>query len=100
MNIVSIKNKAVQALFDGADPAKVKGLAPAVAKKIYQQMSFLEAADTIKKVADSFVNWKVHELTPRYPGKWSLTVTGNWRLTFYLDKATGEITDMDYEDYH
>ena len=30
----------------------------------------------------------------------SLTVTRNWRLTFRIDRAEGDIVDLDYEDYH
>lgn len=31
---------------------------------------------------------------------WSLAVTKNWRITFRIDEAEGEIVDLDYEDYH
>ena len=30
--------------------------------------------------------------------RWSLRVTGNWRLTFRVDGD--EITDVDFEDYY
>ena len=33
-------------------------------------------------------------------GNLSLTVTRNWRVTFRIDQAEGEIFDLDYEDYH
>ena len=29
-----------------------------------------------------------------------MSVTRNWRLTFRVDQAEGEIVDLDYEDYH
>jgi toxin HigB-1 len=31
-------------------------------------------------------------------GTWSLSVSGNWRLTF--DVEDGEIANLDLEDYH
>jgi plasmid maintenance system killer protein len=31
---------------------------------------------------------------------YSLSVTGNWRITFRHDAESGELYDMDYEDYH
>ncbi len=33
-------------------------------------------------------------------GRWSLSVTRNWRMTFRVDEAEGEIVDLDFEDYH
>ena len=45
-------------------------------------------------------SWKAHQLTGDRKGAWSLSVTGNWRLTFRIDEAQPEIIDLDYEDYH
>jgi proteic killer suppression protein len=45
-------------------------------------------------------HWKAHRLTGDRKGTWSLTVTRNWRLTFRIDAAEGEMIDLDYEDYH
>jgi len=42
--------------------------------------------------------WRIHHLTGDRVGTWSLSVSGNWRLTFTLD--SGEISDLDLEDYH
>lgn len=45
-------------------------------------------------------SWKTHPLTGDRKGTWSLSVTRNWRITFSVDQAEGEIVDLDYEDYH
>jgi proteic killer suppression protein len=37
-------------------------------------------------------------LTGDRAGTWSLSVSGNWRITFTLDADT--IKDLDLEDYH
>lgn len=100
MQITSAKHKAIRAIINGANPAKVKGLEPKAGARIQQQLSALQAATSMKQVADSFPAWHVHELTPGYPGKWSLRVTPNFRLTFRLNKKTNEISDLDFEDYH
>jgi toxin HigB-1 len=40
----------------------------------------------------------LHELKGKYRGRWSVRVSGNWRVTF---KFSGrDVTDVDYEDYH
>ena len=42
--------------------------------------------------------WRVHRLTGDRAGTWSISVSGNWRLTF--DIRQGEICNLDLEDYH
>jgi toxin HigB-1 len=44
-------------------------------------------------------SWKAHTLTGERKGTWSLSVTANWRLTFWIDEER-EIRDVDLEDYH
>jgi toxin HigB-1 len=44
--------------------------------------------------------WKVHTLTGVCKGTWSLSVTGNRRLTFRVDTVDHEICDVYLEDYH
>jgi toxin HigB-1 len=43
--------------------------------------------------------WKAHQLTGDRKGVWSLHVTRNWRLTFWIDDEN-EISDLNLEDYH
>ena len=47
----------------------------------------------------SLTAWKAHTLTGDHQGVWSLSVTGNRRLTFRID-AEREIRDLNLEDYH
>lgn len=42
--------------------------------------------------------WRVHCLVGDRKDLWSLHVTRNWRLTFYI--AGNEIWDLKLEDYH
>jgi proteic killer suppression protein len=42
--------------------------------------------------------WRVHQLTGERAGVWSISASGNWRLTFTLDD--GGIQNLDLEDYH
>ena len=42
--------------------------------------------------------WRIHQLIGDRGGTWSISVSGNWRLTF--DVRQGEICDLDLEDYH
>jgi proteic killer suppression protein len=42
--------------------------------------------------------WRIHQLTGDRAGTWSISVSGNWRLTF--DIRQDEIRNLDLEDYH
>jgi toxin HigB-1 len=42
--------------------------------------------------------WRIHQLTGDRAGTWSISTSGNWRITFRLEQ--GEICDLDLEDYH
>jgi proteic killer suppression protein len=42
--------------------------------------------------------WKPHQLKGNRAGTWSLSVSGNWRITF--DVKQGEICNLYLEDYH
>jgi proteic killer suppression protein len=42
--------------------------------------------------------WRIHQLTGDRAGTWSISVSGNWRVTFRIED--GEIFNLDLEDYH
>ncbi len=42
--------------------------------------------------------WRIHQLTGNRAGTWSISASGNWRITFRIDN--GEIVDLNLEDYH
>jgi proteic killer suppression protein len=42
--------------------------------------------------------YRLHELSGRDKGVWSVTVNGNWRVTFRFDG--NDATVVDYLDYH
>ena len=74
-----------------------KGLPPDAVGKLRAMLTFLQDARDPEKLR-AFPLWKAHQLTGDRRGVWSLNVTPNWRLTFRIDE--GEISDVDYEDYH
>jgi len=41
---------------------------------------------------------QLHELKGKRKGTWSVSVSGNWRITFVFDGV--DAVDVDYEDYH
>ena len=75
------------------------GLAPAAVERVRNILTFLQEMEDVQEVR-IIPRWKVHQLTGNRKGTWSLTITRNWRITFRIDQARGEILDLDYEDYH
>ena len=49
-------------------------------------------------IADAPPGWRVHRLSGDRGLEWSVSVSGNWRITFEEDE--GHIYRLNLEDYH
>lgn len=59
----------------------------------------LAALDTAQNIEDMNIpGYRLHPLKGKMKGRWSISVSGNWWLTFKFDD--GNIHVLDYEDYH
>jgi len=96
MEIRSIRHADVKRLFSGDD---ARGIPAASSQKITNMLSFLQSMARPDEL-HQFSGWRPHRMKGQAKGveRWSLRVTGNWRLTFRVDGD--EITDVDFEDYH
>jgi len=96
MKIRNVIHKGLRRFIEADDAS---GLQPAAVPKIRRIVTFLqdmEREDELRNVP----GWKAHLLTGNRKGTWSLSVTKNWRMTFWIDGDEIEIIDLDYEDYH
>ncbi len=78
------------------EEGEVRGLPAQHISKIRMVLAML---DTVSDI--SFINLpggRLHRLSGDRKGYWSLSITGNWRITFKIDGE--DITDVNYEDYH
>jgi toxin HigB-1 len=94
MLIGRFRHKGLRALYEDDDSSGVPG---ASASKIKRILAALEFADDLKQVA-TLPGWKLHPLKGSRKGEYSITVTGNWRITFKAD--ANSVTDVNFEDYH
>jgi proteic killer suppression protein len=96
MKIRSFAHKGLRMLYmeDGA-----KGVPPDAADKLRKMLAFLDNMEAPEELR-SLAAGKAHPLTGDRRGTWSLSVTGNRRLTFRIDSAEPEICDVNLEDYH
>ena len=99
MIIVSVMDKRVKALVENPSLTSVKGLDALETRKIVEMLTAIRVMTNPLQLT-AIPSWKAHELKPRFPGKWSLTVTRNYRLTFFVDVKAQEVSVLDYEDYH
>jgi toxin HigB-1 len=59
----------------------------------------LGVLDAAKLPSDmNLPGWRWHALKGAMAGRWSVTVNGNWRLTYAFEN--GDAILVDYEDYH
>jgi len=72
------------------------GINPAHAKKLRDQLTALDAAERATDMA--VPGWGLHPLKGDLAGHWSISVNGNWRVTFKFAGSDAEL--VDYRDYH
>jgi proteic killer suppression protein len=75
-----------------------KGVPPETAEKLRKMLAFLDAMQEADELRALTV-WKAHTLLGDRGGTWSLSVTRNRRLTFWIDDEP-QICDVNLEDYH
>jgi proteic killer suppression protein len=91
--IQKCKHKGLRQLFETGSSA---GINPQHETRLRQILSLLETAETVDDMDLPGLN--LHELKGECKGTWSVKVSGNWRVTFKLQK--GDAFDINYEDYH
>jgi proteic killer suppression protein len=93
MSIKNFRHKGMKKFYETGSTA---GIQPKHAKKLRIQLSALNQA--IKPRDMDAPGWDLHELRGNLTGHWSISVNGNWRLTFAFDGQ--DATLVDYQDYH
>ena len=91
--IKSFKHKGLKRFFESGS---TRGIQASHADKLELQLDTLDTAATIADM--NLPGWRLHPLKGRRAGRWSIAVSGNWRITFeFID---GDAYVLDYEDYH
>jgi len=91
--IKSFSHKGLKLFYETGN---VKGIQTRHAKKLRMQLSALDTAQVIDDL--SLPGYRLHPLHGDRAGTWSITVNGNWRLTFEF--CSGDVFILNYEDYH
>jgi len=94
MEIRGVRHRGLLRLLEDDDNRELR---PDLVKRLRNILAVLLTAADMKAVAGP-PGWRVHQLKGDRAGTWSISVSGNWRLTFDLEE--GEICNLDLEDYH
>lgn len=64
--------------------------------RVARVLFLLDAATCVEDL--EIPGFRLHELSGKFQGFWSITVSANWRVTFRF--AEGNVHDVDLVDYH
>ena len=91
--IKTFRHKGLQAFFTTGSLA---GIQPHHAARLKRQLVRLDLA---KQASDMNIpGWDLHPLSGSLVGHYSVTVNGNWRMTFTFEGEDAVL--VDYQDYH
>ncbi len=91
--IGSFRSKALRLLWEKNDPS---GVNPNALPRIRRILSILDSAESLRDL--DVPGFRFHALKGFDPRRYSLRVTGNWRITFAFEE--GAATAVELEDYH
>ena len=91
--IKSFKHKGLERFFE---TGSTRGIQTKHSTKLRMQLSAMDTAQTIEDV--DVPGYRLHSLKGTRKGLWSITVNGNWRVTFKFTDGNAYI--VNYEDYH
>ena len=91
--IKSFKHKGLEKFYTTGTK---KGIQAVHATKLKMQLAALDTAHCIEDL--NIPGYRLHQLKGGRKGLWSITVNGNWRVTFEFQE--GHVYIVNYEDYH
>ncbi len=91
--IKSFKHKGLKKYFE---TGSTSGIQPKHQRKLRMQLAAIDTAQAIDDI--NLPGFKLHPLKGNRDGIWSITVNGNWRITFEF--INGNAFILNYEDYH
>ena len=91
--IQSFRHKGLRRFYETGITA---GIQASHKKKLRLQLFALDTANLIEDM--DIPGFKLHALKGERKGLWSISISGNWRMTFEF--KDGNVFIINYEDYH
>ncbi len=96
MFIRSIRHRGLRRLLEDDNPRFLRRDLVGRVRNIMTALVLAEHMDGF--VMDAPPGWRVHRLSGDRRDEWSVSVSGNWRITF--EEEDGSIDRLKLEDYH
>ena len=91
--IRSFRHRGLRRLYERGDPSRVS------ADQLNRITLALADLDAASKPSDvDLPGYRLHPLRGDLKGLWSISISGNWRITFRFE--AGDVHDVDLVDYH
>ena len=94
MRIRTVRHKGLKRFIEDDDD---RGIRRDLTSRVRRVLTALMSVENIEGL-EGPPGWRIHQLTGDRAGTWSISVSGNWRITFEID--SDEINSLDLEDYH
>ena len=96
MNVRSVRHRGLRRLLEDDDARFLPQELVDRVRRVLTVIILAEGMDGF--IADAPPGWRVHRLSGDRRLEWSVSVSGNWRITFKEDD--GHIYRLNLEDYH
>ena len=96
MIVRSIRHRGLRQLFENNSSRLLKQDLVEWARGILAALAMAETMEGF--IRDAAPGWRVHRLSGERRSEWSVSVSGNWRITF--EERDGGIERVNLEDYH
>jgi toxin HigB-1 len=94
MRILTVRHRGLKRFIEDDDD---RGIRRDLVNRVRRVLTALLSVENIEGL-EGPPGWRIHQLTGDRAGTWSISVSGNWRITFEIDND--EINSLDLEDYH
>lgn len=92
--IRTIKHKGLRKLWEKDDASALPAQQVDKIRRILETLDAMRTLDVLKAIP----GYRFHSLTGNLKGCYSVTVTGNYRITFQFEEQ--DVYLVDYQDYH
>ncbi len=96
MIVRSVRHRGLRLLHGDDSPRLLK---QDLAERVRGILAALAMAETMDGfIREAAPGWRVHRLSGDRGNEWSVSVSGNWRVTF--EERDGQIERLNLEDHH
>ena len=94
MRIRTVRHRGLKHFIEDDDD---RGIRRDLVNRVRRILTALQSVENVEGL-EGPPGWRIHQLTGDRAGTWSISVSGNWRITFEI--VNDEIHGLGLEDYH